>query len=100
MTPAGGLQWFNATDIVVKLSRTGLTVNNFVILLAALSILLLLLFYLYFSANYSQLRPVIVIIKNYYYCVAVSLSFGSTVVMIVIVGTVDAVMSLLLLCHC
>ena len=48
----------------------------------------------------SQLRPVIVIIKNYYYCVTVSLSFGSTVVMIVIVGTVDAVMNLLLLCHC
>jgi len=49
---------------------------------------------------YSQLRPVIVIIKNCYYCVAVSLSFGSTVVMVVIVGTVDAVMSLLLLYHC
>jgi len=32
---------------------------------------------------YSQLRPVIVIIKNCYYCVAVSLSFGSTVVMVV-----------------
>jgi len=43
------MQWFNATDIVMKLSRTGLSVKNFVILLAALIILLLLLFYLYFS---------------------------------------------------
>ena len=35
-----GMQWFNATDIVMKLSRTGLSVKNFVILLAALIILL------------------------------------------------------------
>jgi len=35
-----GMQWFNASDIVMKLSRTGLTVKNFVILLAALIILL------------------------------------------------------------